>query len=104
MLLRIILLPLLARFSLICRMWAFQIIHDQPLGRADWAFVLGWSQGPGCFIGRASSLGLASGPANPFFKPYQLPPQPLCTVCVGKGYNASRIRCNFHVSVRGWVS
>ena len=74
MLLGIILLPLLARFSLICRMWAFQIIYDRPLGRADWAFVLGWSQGPGCFIGRASSLGLVSGPASPFFKPYQLPP------------------------------
>ena len=29
-----------------------------------------------CFIGRASSLGLASGPASPFFKPYQLPPSP----------------------------
>ena len=27
MLLRIILLPLLAIFSLICRIWAFQIIH-----------------------------------------------------------------------------
>ena len=70
MLLGIILLPLLARFSLICRMWAFQIIHDRPLGRADWAFVLGWSQGPGCFIGHASSLGLASGPTSSFFKPY----------------------------------
>ena len=71
MLLGIILLPLLARLSLICRMWAFQIIHDRPLGRADWAFVLGWSQGPRCFIERASSLGLASGLASPFFKPYQ---------------------------------
>ena len=61
-------------------MWAFQIIHDRPLGRADWAFVSGWSQGPGYFIGRASTLGLASGPANPFFKPYQLPPSP-CVRC-----------------------
>ena len=60
------------RFSLIYRMWAFQIIHDRPLGRADWAFVLGWRQGPGCFIGCASSLGLASGPASPFFKPYKI--------------------------------
>ena len=25
---------------------------------------------------RASSLGSASGPASPFFKPYQLPPSP----------------------------
>ena len=61
-------------------MWAFQIIHDRPLGRADWAFVLDWSQGSGYFIGRASTLGLASGPANSFFKPYQLPPSP-CVRC-----------------------
>ena len=74
MLLGIILLPLLARFSLTYRMWASQIIHDPPLRRVEWAFVLGWSQGPGCFMGRAFTLGLASGPANPFFKPYQLPP------------------------------
>ena len=71
MLMGIILLPLLARFSLICRMWAFQIIHDRPLERADWAFVLGWSQGPECFIGCTSSLGLVSGSASPFFRPYQ---------------------------------
>ena len=76
MLLGIIRLPLLARFSLICKMWAFQITHGRPLRRMDWAFVLSWSQGLGCFIGRASSLGLASGPASPFFKPYQLPPSP----------------------------
>ena len=44
----------------------------RPLGRADWAFILGWRQGLGCFIGLASSLGLASGPACLFFKPYQL--------------------------------
>ena len=61
-------------------MWAFQIIHDGLLGRADWAFVLGWSQGPRYFIGRTSTLGLASGLANPFFKPYQLPPSP-CVRC-----------------------
>ena len=71
MLLGIIILPLLAKFSLICRMWVFQIIHDRSLGQADWAFVLGWSQESGCFIERASSLGLVSGPASPFFKPYQ---------------------------------
>ena len=76
MLLGIILLPLFTRFSLICRMWVFQLIHDQPLGRADWAFVLGWVRGPRCFTGRASSFGLVSGPASPFFKPHQLPPSP----------------------------
>ena len=71
MLLEIILFPLSMRFSLICRLWAFSIIHNRPLGLADWAFILDWRQRPGCFNGRASSLGLASGPANPFFKPYQ---------------------------------
>ena len=54
----------------------------RPLRRADWASVLGWRQGPECFTGRASSLGLASGPANLFFKPYQLPPSP----CVWYGW------------------
>ena len=48
----------------------------RPLERADWAFVLGWRQGSRCFTGRTSSLGLASGPASLFFKPYQLPPSP----------------------------
>ena len=48
-------------------MWAF----NRPLGRADWAFILGWRQRSECFNGRASSFGLASGPVSPFFKPYQ---------------------------------
>ena len=80
MLLGIILFPLFLGFSLICRMWAFSIIHNHPLGRADWAFILGRRQKPECFNGRASSLGLASGPASPFFKPYLLPPSP-CVRC-----------------------
>ena len=57
---------------MICRIWAFQIIQDRPLGLADWA----GAKGPGYCIGRATSLGLASGPASQFFKPYQLPPSP----------------------------
>ena len=71
-LLWIILFPLLMGFILICRMWAFSITHNRPLGRADWAFILGWHQRPKCFNGHASSLGLASGPASPFFKPYHI--------------------------------
>ena len=66
MLLGIILFPLSMGFSLICRMWAFSITHNQPLGRADWSFILGWCQRPECFNEGASSLGLASGPASPF--------------------------------------
>ena len=31
---------------------------------------------PGYHIGRASSLGLESGPVSPFLQPYQLPPSP----------------------------
>ena len=79
-LLGIILFPLSMEFVLICRLWAFSITHNRPLGRADWAFILGWRQRPECFNGRASSLGLASGPASPFFKLYQLPPS-LCVRC-----------------------
>ena len=73
-LLGIILFPLSMRFSLICKMWAFSIIHNRPLGRVGQAFILGWRQRPECFNGRTSYLGLASGPTSPFFKPYQLPP------------------------------
>ena len=80
MLLGIIPFPLSMGFSLIFRMWVFSITHNRPLGRADWAFILGWRQRPECFNGRVSSLGLASRPASPFFKPYQLPPSP-CVRC-----------------------
>ena len=69
MLLRIILFPLSMGFILICRIWAFSITHNQPLDRADWAFILGWRQRPECFNGHAPSLGLASGPASPFLNP-----------------------------------
>ena len=80
MLLRIILFPLSMGFSLICGMLSFSITHNLPLGRADWAFILSWRQRLECFIRRTSSLGFASGPASPFFKPYQLPPNP-CVWC-----------------------
>ena len=45
--------------------------------RADWAFILGWRQkGLNASMGMPLLCGLASGPASPFFKPYQLPPSP----------------------------
>ena len=36
----------------------------------------GLKRGTRYHIGRAASLGLASGPASPFLQPYQLPPSP----------------------------
>ena len=47
-----------------------------PLGRMNWALVLGWCQEPGHFTEPAYFLGLVSGPAPLFFKPNQLPPSP----------------------------
>ena len=46
--------------------------YYRPLGEANWAFILGWHQGLGCFTGLVSSLGLVSGPARLFFKPYHV--------------------------------
>ena len=44
---------------------------------ADWAFILGWCQkGLNASMDMPLLWGLASGPASPFFKPYQLPPSP----------------------------
>ena len=40
---------------------------------ADWAFILGWRQkGLNASMGMHLFWGLASGPASPFFKPYQV--------------------------------
>ena len=41
-----------------------------------WGERTGLSFWAGAIIGRASPLGLASGPTSPFFIPYQLPPSP----------------------------
>ena len=44
---------------------------------ADWAFILDWRQkGLNASMGMSLLWGLASGPASPFFKLYQLPPSP----------------------------
>ena len=109
-------------FGLICKAWASLITHNRPLGRADWAFILhpelvskrpecfnGHAQqiGPSswagvkrleCFNGHASPLGFSEGACEPIFQTLSVAPQPLCTACVGKGCNVSRIGCNFHVS------
>ena len=43
-----------------------------PLGRTNWAPVWGRCQGPGHFTEHTFFLGLVSGPAGLFFKPYHL--------------------------------
>ena len=63
-LLEIILFPLSIRFSLICRMWAFSIIHNRPLGRADWAFALSWK--PGAWV--RFFFGLGKWACEPIFQ------------------------------------
>ena len=79
MLLGIILLPLLARFSLICRMWAFPIIHvvglwGERIGLSFWADA----KGLGVSMGLPLLWAWRGGPMRLFFKPYQLP----SSVCV----------------------
>ena len=106
----------------------WETFHNRSLGQADWTFILGWHQkglnadvgraegfdgqasplglasGLAYFVGLGSFLGLASGPVSLIFQTLSVVPQPLCTVYVGKGCNVSCIRCNFHVSARGWIS
>ena len=103
-LLRIILFSVFAKYNLICRIWTFQIIQERPLGLADQAFVLGWHRGAWILHWTHHSFGLGEWEGKPVFLTPSVAPQPLCTECVGKGYNSSRIGCDFHVSAWGWVS
>ena len=52
----------------------------------------------------APLLGRTNGPLSLIFQTLSVAPQPLCTVCVGKGCNVARIGCNIHVSARDWGS
>ena len=91
----------LTELNLICGIWASSIILDRPLG----------SRGPGLHFELASGgpgahhfFGLGEWAGKPVFLTISVAPRPLCTECVGKGCNSSRIDCGFHVSVRGWVN
>ena len=91
----------LTELNMICGIWAFSIIRDWPLG----------SRGPDLHFGLASGgpethhfFGLDEWAGKLFFLTLSVAPQPLCTECVGKGCNSSRIDCGFHMSVRGWVN
>ena len=74
---------------------------NAPMGMSP---LWGLANGPQCFVGLASFLGLVSGPMSLIFQTLSVAPQPLCTAYVGKGCNVSRFGCNFHVSARGWIS
>ena len=66
-LLGIILFSLSMGFSLICRIWAFSITHNRPLGRADWAFLKGLSASMGApllWVWRVGLLAHFSNPIN----------------------------------------
>ena len=97
-LLGIILFFVLAEFNLICRICAFQIIQDWPLGLVDLAFVLGWHRGAWILHWAYHFFGLGEWAGELIFLIPSISPQPLCTECVGKGCNSSRIGCDFHVS------
>ena len=89
---------------MICKMWAFQIIHDRPLRRVDWAFVLAWKAGAWVLHLACFFFGLGEWAYEPIFQTLSVAPQPLCTICVGKGCNVSHIGCDCHVSALCWVS
>ena len=70
MLLGIILLPLLAGFSLICRMWAFPIIHvvglwGERIGLSFWADARGLGVSMGLPLLWAWRVGLRAYFSNP---------------------------------------
>ena len=87
--------------NLICGIRASSIILDRPFRSRGLGLHFGLaSGGPGTL--HFSGLGEWAG--RPVFLTLSFVPQPLCTECVGKGCNSSRIDCGFHVSVRGWVN
>ena len=75
MLLGIILLPLLARFSLICRMWAFPTTHVIGLWgeRTRLSFWAG-AWGLGVSLGLPLPWALTSGPSRLFSNPIRKHP------------------------------
>ena len=57
------LFSVLMELNLICGIWAFSIIRDQPLGSSGPGFHFELTPGG---LGGTTSLGLASGPVSPF--------------------------------------
>ena len=68
------------------------------------ALILCWHQGAWISHGAHHFFGLGEWAGEPVFLTLSVAPQPLCTECVGKGCNSSRIGCGFHVSYGGWVN
>ena len=71
-----ILVPILANYGLIGRVWASQFIQDNALDLSSWASVLGCYGGAWVWHGAHCSFRLTSGILGPFFYPHQLPPSP----------------------------
>ena len=71
-----ILVPILANYGLIGRVWASQFIQDSALDLSSRASVLGCYGGAWVWNGAHRSFGLASGILGPFLYPHQLPPSP----------------------------
>ena len=91
----------LTELNLICGIWAFSIIRDRPLGYSGPGLHFELAKGG---LGAHHFSGLGEWADEPVFLTLSVAPQPLCTKCVGKGCNSSRIDYGFHVSIRGWVN
>ena len=95
-------------YSILCirRIWVdwpgmgLPISPSSCFGPNKPGLYLGCCGGAWVWHGAHCSFGLVSGILGPFLYPHQLPPQPLCTDCVGKGSNYSCNGCYFHVSAQ----
>ena len=96
--LRNILFSVLAKYRLIGWVWTFKFIQDHPLGLVSQTFALGWYGGAWVLLGAHHFFGLGEWDIGPICLSSSVAPQPLCTDCVGKGYNSSYNGCYFHVS------
>ena len=74
-----------------------------PFRASGLGFRFGLTPGAWVFHWACLLFGPGMWACAPIFQTLSVAPQPLCTVCVGKGCNVSRIGCDFHVLARGWI-
>ena len=70
-------------------------------GVSGLGFCFGLAPGAWVFHWACLFFGFGEWACAPISQTLSIAPQPLCTVCVGKGCNVSRIECDFHVSALG---